>query len=891
MEGVRPSGTVTFLFTDIEGSSRLWEQHPDEMKTALARHDTIVRNVIEAHGGYVFATGGDGFAVAFAVAQHACDSALEVQRQIGAAFQAGVELRVRMGINSGSADERDDDYFGPVVNQAARIMDAAHGGQVLASASAASMFSDSAHLIPLGEHRLRGIARRVPLVQINESSDSTRFPPPRTDGQTQGNVQLPVSSFVGRVSELDGLADRLSEQRLVTVTGVGGTGKTRLAIETADRLADKYPDGAWIAELAEVNDPDAVADYVAAVFALRPQPGLTPQSQVVDWLRGSQSLLILDNCEHVISAVADLAQAITKSCPATRVLATSREPLLIEGESVFPLPSLQVESVGGEPAPAVELFESRLVAERGSWDPSMGTREQVQELCRRLDGMPLAIELAAARARTMSVTEVLDRLDARFKLLTGGRRASVERHKTLRATVDWSYQLLSPTAQLVFDRASVFSGRFGLRDATTICEDDTLDEMDVVDAFADLVDKCMVETQPEVTGGEYRLLETMRAFGAEKAEMRSETVALRNRHAAHYAAVVAELQLQLIGSRELEVRRQAELAAADLRAALDWAAVSHDESTVRAISGGLVWFCFCGWLDPLRWIQGLGGTPSADVHGIAEAVAFAEIVLEGDPARAEGRLGQRNDPLDLNFLGLFTLVVCSILAGQPERGRAPAEKMLTLGTESDDPAERAFAAYGLANITAILGEPDEELATRFLTAARNEESRTAQSYALSTGARMFMESDRDKAIHMLEAARDLAMSVDSGDALGNALNVLLSPNIDRLPLDRAADETAMTLEQTRELGNVAVQRSALGLAQVVLQRRDQLAVAALVSGHLEDRRQPISPVEQDRYDNSVGLLEAELDPEILIERRETGRSMSTREITREVVAALRTEPV
>jgi predicted ATPase/class 3 adenylate cyclase len=891
MEGARPSGTVTFLFTDIEGSTRLWEQHPDEMKTALASHDMIVRNVIEAHGGYVFATGGDGFAAAFATAQDAIDSALDAQRQIGDAFQAGIELRVRMGMNSGNADERDDDYFGPVVNQAARIMDAAHGGQVLASTSAASMLSESAHLVPLGEHRLRGIARRIPLVQINETSDSRRFPPPRADGPAQGNVQLPVSAFVGRVAELDGLADRLSEQRLVTVTGVGGTGKTRLAIEAADRLADKYPDGAWIAELAEVSDQDTVADYVAAVFGLRPQPGSTPQLQLVDWLRGSRTLLILDNCEHVISAAADLAQAITESCPATRVLATSREPLLIDGESVFPLPSLQVESADGELAPAVELFESRVVAERGSWDPSTGTREQVQELCRRLDGMPLAIELAAARARTMSVAEVLDRLDARFKLLTGGRRASVERHKTLRATVDWSYQLLSPTAQLVFDRASVFSGRFGLRDVTIICGDDTLDEMDVVDAFADLVDKCMVETQPELAGGEYRLLETMRAFGAEKAEMRSETVALRNGHAAHYAAVVAELQRELIGSRELEVRRQAELAASDLRAALDWAAVSQDESTVRAISGGLVWFCFCGWLDPLRWIQGLGDTPIADAREIAEVVAFANFVLEGDPALAEGRLGERNDPLDLSYLGLFTLAACSMLAGQPERGKAPAEKMLALGTESDDPAERAFAAFGLANIKAILGEPDEELAARFLTAARTEGSRTAQSYALSTGARMFMHSDRDKAIQMLEAACDLAMSVASGDALGNALNVLLSPNIDGLPLEGAADQAVITLEQTRDLGNAAVQRSALGLAQIVLQRRGQLAVAALVSGHLEDRRQPISPVEQDRYDNSVGLLEAMLDPVTLIERRETGRSMSTREITNEVVAMLRTKPV
>lgn len=707
-----------------------------------------------------------------------------------------------------------------------------------------------------------------------------------TSSRTGGNLGATRFEVIGRSAELDDLAKRLDDQKLVTVLGPGGTGKTTVAIACARRLHERFADGVWIVEFGDLADEDGVPARIASLFDLRPDPSSTVREQVIEWLRDSDAMIVLDNCEHLLDAVASMAHDIVTACPQVRLLATSREPLRVESEFVRPLAPLSVEAVGDRPAAAVEMFESRGTAERGSWRPDASTRTDVEELCRRLDGIPLAIELAAARCRSMSVHDVLQRLDSRFDLLTGGRRSAAKRHQTLLATLEWSYQLLQPTERLVFDRLSVFSGRFGLHDATAICTDDTVDELTVIDALTNLVDKSMVDLQPEHRGGEYRLLETMKAYGA--GHCGTELDDLRSRHCTHYTALAVRLQHEIVGPDEVSVRARARLAAADLKAALDWAAGEHDPTALSNLSRSMIWFVYFGWNDPARWVAAVPAESVGTIRGFTEAAAFADIFVHGDTERALGRLEplQNDDPLDLEHHGLFTIFVASLLTGAPEQGLDATRRMADRSRHSDNPAERAFAAFGLVNAAGIVGQLDEETADLMLEAAERERCTTARSYALTSGSRLYADTDEDRQLVMLEEARDLALSVDSTDALANALLNLMSPTLERLSIDEAASEIGRTLEMMDRLGNMAVLSSALAMAQITCERSGHHELAAVVSGHLGDRRQPVGPADQRRYEESIALLEHAVDPTTLERLRRRGAGSSSREVARRVATML-----
>ena len=568
-----PSGTVTFLFTDIEGSTRLWDTAPGDMRAALEGHDAIVRGAIEVHRGYVFATGGDGFAAAFASPIDAVAAAGAAQAALGLeSWPEAAMLRVRMGLHTGVVDERGGDYFGPAVNTAARLMGIGHGGQVLCTAVTAELLGGT-QLVDLGEHRLRDLSAPQRVFQVGEG----RFRPLRSLDATPGNLPLQHSSFIGRDEEIAAVAGALSAARLVTLVGPGGVGKTRLALHVAAEGSVWYPDGAWLCELAAAGADDDVAQVVGVALGVRSGTEAAFEDSVVSSLRYKRLLLVLDNCEHVLDATSRLCGRVLARCPDVRVLATSQEVLAVEGEHVWPVRPLDVPEEGAASdvvaaCAGVRLFAERAHAARPDFVIDATNRGAVAEICRRLDGIPLAIELAAARVMVMSPAEIATLLDARFRLLTSGRRGAASRHQTLRATVEWSCSLLDARDLAVFERLGVFTGSFTAAAATAVVVGEDLEPWDVIDALSSLVGKSIVATQDTPDGTtRYFLGETLREFARQRLAERGEIDLLRRRHAAHYGDVGEEFGRALLGPDELVWRPRLRAELDNLRAAVTWA--------------------------------------------------------------------------------------------------------------------------------------------------------------------------------------------------------------------------------------------------------------------------------------------------------------------------------
>lgn len=579
-----PSGTVTFLFTDIEQSTRSWEDHGSAMERALVRHDEIVRSAVEAQGGYVFSTAGDGFCAAFVRADEAVDAAVSAQRALGAAeWPEGLTLRVRMGLHSGEAQERDANYFGPSVNRAARIMEAAHGGQILLSDSTAAEVESPA-LVDLGRHWLKDLPTRERLWEL-VTDPAARFPPPRTLGSGAATNVPPIDdSLVGREADVDAVRSLLGDHRLVTIVGVGGIGKTRLSLDVGRSMLGSFDDGVWLCELAPVGEPDAVAHAVANVLGARQHPGRSMVESVAEFCRRRQMLLVLDNCEHVLDAAGALAEAILTRAPQVAVLATSREGLGCRGEQAYPLASLGMD---GADSPAFALFTRRAAETMPGREWDDDDRAAIERICRRLDGMPLAIELAAGRVRSLSPMEIEDRLDGAFRVLRGGRR-SVERHRTLAAAIDWSYQLLDAVSAALFERLSVFAGGWDLAAAERVCSDgDLIVSDDVADLLDGLVQKSLVVAEHgSGRTTRYRLLEPLRQYAEDRLAAGRDALRLRDAHVVHFCHW-AEAWEDRSWRDELSWRLALEAEFANLRAAVGWAIDAEDADHALRILAAL----------------------------------------------------------------------------------------------------------------------------------------------------------------------------------------------------------------------------------------------------------------------------------------------------------------
>jgi predicted ATPase/class 3 adenylate cyclase len=617
-----PTGTVTFLFTDLESSTRLWEQDPEAMRDALAHHDELLRRAVETHHGDVIKGTGDGLHAVFATADTAASAAVDGQQALrGASWGSLGALRVRMGLHTGVAEQRGDDYFGPVLNRAARLAEVAHPGQVLCSQATADLMRDSLPpsfgLTQLGRHRLRDLSRPEVVFQVQHAGLPADFPPLRTLDAFPGNLPTERTPLIGRSGELARLAGLLEAHRLVTITGVGGVGKTRLVVQLAADEVDRFPDGAWFVALASIRDPALVPSTVAAALGVPERPPRALMDVLCDAIGSRRLLLVLDNCEHLLDATARLVDVLLDVCPSVRVVATSREALGVEGEQSWPTPSLglpasdtpkDVEDVAD--ADSVGLFVERARAVWPDFELSASNAPAVAALCRRLDGIPLAIELAAARVSALGPHDILERIDQRFLLLTGGSRTALERHQTLQAAVDWSYDLLDDRERRLFGRLSVFAAGFMLEAATAVAADKDASEVEVLDVLGDLVAKSMVIADRSGDSVRYRLLETLRQYGRERLASEGDVEATRDRHAHYYLELEEELIGRFFGSDQIAIAEQRLAESENRRAAFDWLVERGEARLALRLAAGL--------RGPTVW-----GTPGETLRRFEVALALA----------------------------------------------------------------------------------------------------------------------------------------------------------------------------------------------------------------------------------------------------------------------------
>lgn len=650
--------TLTFLFTDLEGSTRLWQQFPDAMKTILARHDELVRAAVEGCNGQVVKTTGDGFHAAFASAQDGLRACIRAQQSLlGETWGETGPLQVRMGLHIGEAQQRGGDYYGTAVNRAARLMSAANGGQVLLSAAVAGMvvdhLPDGVSLRDLGEHRLKDLQRPEHVFQLVHPGLPSDFPAIASLNRLPNNLPSQPTLFVGRGAELDEIKDLLVADpvRLVTLTGPGGTGKTRLALQSGAELIDRFVDGTYFIDLAPIRDPNLVLATIARTIGLSESSNGSMLDDLKGQLRGKTMLLLLDNFEQVTSAAVHVAELL-QFCPRLKLLATSREALRLRGEHLYPVPPLGLPQVDLRPPKpeelaqyeAVQLFLERAQAVRPNFELTEENAEAIAELCLRLDGLPLAIELAAARIRLFSPQALRQRLGSRLKLLRGGARDLPERQQTLRDTIDWSYELLEGHEKTLFEVVSIFSGcTFEAVEAVAgAIERLSESEVDIVEGLVSLIDKSLVrlsdDSAPSNDGdGEPRLrmLETIREYAAERLEADPDLhAAACQAHAAYFADFAQRGWRRMAGSEREAAMAEMTAEVENLKIAWRyWTAGGDLEQLHKMVNGLWLLYDGRGWYQATvelttDLLEILSTTPASPEQ------ARQEIMLQTSLARA-----------------------------------------------------------------------------------------------------------------------------------------------------------------------------------------------------------------------------------------------------------------
>jgi len=668
-----PTGTVTFLFTDIEGSTRLWQRHPEAMRVALARHHEILRIAIESNGGYVFQIVGDAFCAAFHTVPAGVSAALAAQHALTAeSWGESTPLRVRMAVHTGTAEvhageHKSGEYVsGLTLSHAARLLSVGYGGQILVSSAAQEMLrgdaATRAELRDLGVHRLRDIAGAEHIYQVVAPSLPAAFPALVSLETVPNNLARQLTTFVGRRREIAEVQRLLAETRLLTATGPGGSGKTRLCLEAAAGLLEGYPGGVWMLELAPVTDPELAAQVLATTLGVREEAGRTLLATVIDHLRTKRALLVLDNCEHLIDACARLAEALLQACPHVKILASSREPLGLTGEVVFRVPPLSVPDSRHLPPlerfadyEAIRLFVDRAVAAKPDFVLTEANAPVTAKVCERLDGIPLAIELAAARVRTLSIQQIAAHLDERFRLLTGGSRTALPRHQTLRGLIDWSHGLLVDAERALFRRLAAFLGGWTLEAAEAVCAFDGVQRRDAVDLLGRLVDKSLVLMDEREGEARYRMLETIRQYGLEKLADSTEGEMVRTRHHDFWVSFAEAAEQRLQGAEQVTWLTRLDDDHDNMRAALRWSIDRDEAEPALRLGAALVPFWDTRgyvregreWLDTLLARAGAAPAPALTPQGRR---ALAKV-FDG-AARMRARWSEFADEVDLQTRGL-----------------------------------------------------------------------------------------------------------------------------------------------------------------------------------------------------------------------------------------------
>jgi predicted ATPase/class 3 adenylate cyclase len=790
-----PTGTVTFLFTDIEGSTERWETHREGMKTALAHHDELVAAAIKSNGGYVFKKMGDAYCAAFPTAPEAVRAAVDAQQALSKVdFSAVNGLHVRMGMHTGFAEERNADYFGPAVNRAARLISIGHGGQVLLSGVtrdlAHSDLPTSVSLVHLGSHRLKDLTEAEQVWQLAVDGLPAEFPPLKSLDTVPNNLPIQPTTFCGREHDLEEVKSLLRQHRLLTLFGSGGVGKTRLALQVGADVLDHYPDGVWLADFGVITDPELVSSVIAKELGMAQVEGRRVDEAIPQWLKRKKLLLILDNCEHVLETVAGVANAIMRSCPDVRMLATSRQALAVSGEKVLRLASLDVPHKVSDltPAAAIQFGAVALFVDRASLvDSSFKLNDDnapiVADICRRLDGIPLAIELAAARVKVLSIPNLAQRLNDRFKILTGGSRTALPRQKTLTALIDWSYDLLSPQEQALFIRAAIFAGGFSLDAATAVCAGEGLDEIDILDLLSSLTDKSLVVAETSGEQERYHLLESTRAYALDKLAAAGERERMARRHGQYFRNLAQEADKRYGTGSTAAWFADVELELDNYRAALEWGLTQGNDAVVGA--------AIAGALAPLWRRAGL----------TVEGRYWIEPALERVSATENPQIAAR---LWLAQAGLHSA----------KRSCEAAERAVSLYESVSDGHGAAHAlsslAYGLAQMGRL--EESSETSMRALTVLREQGDKSGvagclRQQASNSAARGAIAEGRDLYAQALALYKGLGNELGAAVILANLAELEFTDGHPEQALRSVSEALEMDPRRGVDTFNMAMSRS------------------------------------------------------------------------------------
>jgi predicted ATPase/class 3 adenylate cyclase len=936
-----PSGIVTFLFTDVEGSTRLWERLPDEAGRALTRHDQLIETIVAQHAGVLIRPRGEGDS-RFAVFDHATDAviaAVAIQQALAAEpWPTPTPLRVRMALHTGEADLREGDYYGAAVNRCARLRGLAHGGQTLLSMVTAKLAHDDlpngVGLRDMGEHRLKDLSRPEQVYQLLAPGLADEFPPLASLNERGTNLPIQPTALIGRDDAVRAACAFLrSETRLLTLSGPAGVGKTRLALQVAAELLDDFADGVYQVELASVSEMERVAPAIVEALNLaeeREQPLLTT---LRDHLRDRQLLLLLDNFEQVIGA-ASLVADLLLAAPRLRILVTSRAVLRVYGEQEFQVPPLELPDLRRFPpvgarlvvpalvqpelvpdlalSPAIALFTQRAREVRPDFTLTETNARAVAEVCQKLDGLPLAIELAAARCRVLSPASLLARLNDRLALLAGGARERTPRQQTLRDAIGWSYDLLDPAEQALFARHAVFVGGATIEAVETVVSELRIEneelrkdpeteqfsilnsQFSILDGLASLVDKSLLR-QVEVDDGASRftMLETIREYALERLILRDEAEPLRQRHAQYYLRLAELAEPQLTGADQAAWLKQIERDHDNLRAALGWALERASPALALRFGAALWRFWYLrGYLSEGRvWLERVlvaATHTTSPLTRLRAQVCNAAGVLareQGDYARALALheqslvsfrdLGDRQGVADaLNNLGTVASE-----QGDYVRAQALLAEALALCRNLDDQRGEALA---LNNLGTIAGEQGDYALSKILFAealALRRDLDDKQGIAdtlVNMGTIALLQDDYDGAARLSEECLALGRELGNKHLIVDTLVNLGAIALIQGDPDHAAELFAEGLALCRELGDVRNSAYCLeGLAGVAgAQGRPERAARLWGTAEAlrETRGVPLPPAERARYHERVAVTRAQLDEHIWVAAWQAGRA-------------------
>lgn len=868
MAGI-PSGTVTFLFTDIEGSTKLAQAHPEMWEMLRERHHDILRSAIETHDGYVFQIIGDAFCAAFHTVKDGLNAALHAQRRLQNEDWGETPIKVRMGLHTGAAEFRGSDYRGYLtMARVQRVMSTAYGGQILLSNASAELMRgelpESVALRDMKENRLKGLLNPEHLWQVVTADLPQDFPPLATLNSIPNNLPIQLTSFVGRGKKIAEVEEELNNHRLVTLTGAGGTGKTRLSLQVAAEVLNQYPNGVWFVELATLMDPALIPQAMLSVIGIAEKFGKAPIEVLKEYLQEKFILIVLDNCEHLIEASAEIVNTLLNAAPNLTVLASSREALGVQGEASYPVPSLSLPDPKHLPKleqlsqyEAVQLFIDRALLVQPHFAVTSQNAPDVAQICHRLDGIPLAIELAAARVKALSVEKIAERLDDRFRLLTGGARTALPRQQTLRATIDWSYDLLSEQEQVLLRSLAVFSGGWRLEAAEQVSIEEG-NEWDTLELITRLVDKSLVNMY--VSSGEtrYQMLETTRQYALEKLIQSGEDQIARNYHFAYFLQLAENAESQLIGPDQAQWLNHLEREHDNFRTALEWSIKERKGEEALQMVGalGLFWLKHAHFSEGRRWLGNiLGDNWSTSDQARVKAWRWAGcMALAQQDAVETRRIFTQNlereqalgDQWGIAF-SLHMLANTYDVEGDVEKVRELHTKSIALSREIDAIWVLALAQFSLGYSEQAQG--NLALAEELYEESLNHSRRLGEKWAM----------------HMVLSNLGFMMC-SKGDLLA-AKRIFLE-----------------ALDLSKELGNKDGMSTVLiGIAGVLETEGEYIASAKLQGAAISIEREigfghSMSPVEQEFFDSTAKALKEAMGVQVYQMEFEAGTALTLDEI-------------